>query len=330
MVAGLIAAVFVPIGYYVISPGGWLDVPPTITVEGTADYPVDGQIDLLTVSERKATALLALIGWLDPSSSVYEEEVIRPTDIPADELRAYNQSLFVNSTEKAVGVATEYLGYDSISGTGATVAEVVADTPAASTLVVGDTIVAIDGMAVATDSDAVSTLGQFGPGETVTLTISPEAGGDDRPVVVTLAENPRDPSRAYLGVGLVTRDLAIDPPFDVAIDVDGIGGPSAGLAMTLSVIDRLTPGQLTGGRHVAVTGTIELDGSVGPVGGIEQKAKVVEDSGAVLFLVPSESYDQAQEALGDDVVVKPVDTLADALVALEEFGGDPVTAVSSG
>ena len=117
-------------------------------------------------------------------------------------------------------------------------------------------------------------------------------------------------------------------PFDVAIDSGDVGGPSAGLAFTLAILDRITPGDLTGGARVAVTGTIELDGTVGPVGGVKQKTEAAVSEGAVLFLVPSDEYDEAVEAADGRIEIRRADSLDQALTALEELGGDPVEPVS--
>jgi PDZ domain-containing protein len=101
-----------------------------------------------------------------------------------------------------------------------------------------------------------------------------------------------------------------------------VGGPSAGLAFTLAVLDVLTPGELTGGHRVAVTGTMALDGTVGPVGGGLQKAVAVRNAGYDAFLVPSDELEEVEAVIGDDLRVIAVDTLAEALEALESLGGD--------
>jgi PDZ domain-containing protein len=102
-----------------------------------------------------------------------------------------------------------------------------------------------------------------------------------------------------------------------------VGGPSAGLAMTLGIIDVLTPGSLTGGSRVATTGTIDADGNVGPVGGIRQKTHLVVRQGVPLFLVPAgDEADEAQRyAEGSGTRVVPVSTLEEALKVIQENGG---------
>ena len=143
----------------------------------------------------------------------------------------------------------------------------------------------------------------------------------DRTEVVELGARPDDPERPLLGVNLGTRDQVLDLPYPVEIDTGQGGGPSAGLAFTLAVLDVLTPGEITGGTQVAVTGTIDGLGNVGPIGGIGQKAAAVRDAGADVFLVPAGEADRARARAGD-VRVVGVETLDDALRALGELGGN--------
>jgi PDZ domain-containing protein len=125
-----------------------------------------------------------------------------------------------------------------------------------------------------------------------------------------------------MGVELATKNHRFDMPISVSIDSLGIGGPSAGLAFTLGLIDQLTPGELTGGRKIAVTGTIEIDGTVGPVGGVAQKTAAVLHEKADAFLVPAEEYDAARARGGKHLKVIKVTTLDEALRALGTLGGD--------
>ena len=126
-----------------------------------------------------------------------------------------------------------------------------------------------------------------------------------------------------LGVTLATKNRSFDFPYKVAIDTSGVGGPSAGLAFTLALIDELTPGELTGGRNVAVTGTIDVNGTVGDVGGVTQKTAAVRHSGTRFFLVPPGEFAEASKHAGRHLKVVQVTTLADALAALKANGGDP-------
>jgi PDZ domain-containing protein len=152
-------------------------------------------------------------------------------------------------------------------------------------------------------------------------------------VELALGADPNDPDRAIIGIEVTGRGIDFDFPIDVSIDTGDVGGPSAGLAFTLAIIDDLTPGDLTGGADVAVTGTINSDGTVGPVGGTGQKAAAVRAKGYDAFLVPSDDYEAARQHAGD-VDVIAVDTLDEALAALADLGGNvddlPQPAASQG
>jgi PDZ domain-containing protein len=142
---------------------------------------------------------------------------------------------------------------------------------------------------------------------------------------VQLIQAPDNTGRTILGFTPFDNATA-DLPFEVDIDSGGIGGPSAGLAFTLTVIDELTPGELTGGNEVAVTGEIEIDGRVGAIGGLVSKTSAVKQRGAKIFIVPSaqgpENIAAARAVAGDDLTIVPVDNLEQALAALAEFGGN--------
>lgn len=309
--------------YYAIAPGSAVDTGSLVKTDDAHMHPPQGKVLLTTVSLGKVTLLKALEGWLDPAVDVVKERAITgPEDIDEDELRQINLDLMEASKQQALGVAFEQLGVDAISGAGAEVVAVLEGMPAAGVLSVGDTIIAVDGAPVAVDYEAVRALGRRVPGDRVRLRVVAEAGGARRDVEVVLTEHPDELARAFLGVSLTTKDLRFDFPFDVEVSSERIGGPSAGLAFTLEIIDVLTPGELTGGTTVAATGTIELDGSVGEVGGVAQKTIAVRRAGADLFLVPTAELEVAQRFAGDDLRVEPVENLDQALSALATVGGN--------
>jgi Lon-like protease len=338
----------VPLPYYLFKPGTVRDTEPLIEVAGSDTYPSEGSISYTTVSLRQATLLGLVSGWLDGDVSVVaRDEVFGHRG--ADENRRINLQLMDNSKQVATQVALERLGYEvDVSITGHVVLDVLPGMPAEGVLSVGDTIVAIGDQPIDDPEDLPRLLGDESPGNEMTITVeSPDpgmasgasptvgtggdderggqrTGGDDpeeREVDITLAASPDDPNRAVIGVQVGPRDLDYEFPVDVAIDTGDVGGPSAGLAFTLGLIDDLTPGELTGGVPVAVTGEILADGTVGPVGGTGQKAAAVREAGIELFLVPSADYDAAVRNAGDVEVVR-VDTLDDALAALAERGGN--------
>lgn len=318
--AAVLAAGSIRVPYYAIAPGDVLDVDGLVRVAEGPSYEARGNLEMVTVSLGRVTALGALRGWLDSDIDVVHADVVKPPEVSDQEFTELNRELMASSKEKAQGVAFEALGEDAIIGDGARVAQVVPGSPAEGVLAVGDVLVAVDGSPVSLDADAVGKLGARRPGDVVRLTIAGE-GGARRDVNVTLAARDGDGAKPFLGVQLLTQGLRIQLPRKVEIDSERIGGPSAGLAFTLQVLDELTPGELTGGRRVAATGTIELDGSVGEIGGIVQKTAAVIRAGVDVFLVPTAEFKAARARAGSKVKVIGIDHLDDALRALAALGG---------
>ncbi|MGZ6972913.1 MAG: S16 family serine protease, partial [Acidimicrobiia bacterium] len=151
-----------------------------------------------------------------------------------------------------------------------------------------------------------------------------------RSETITTVEAKRGELKGKPQVGIVplTKDLKLDLPVDVTIDPGPVSGPSAGLAFTLTIIDELTPGSLTGGKKVAVTGTMDLDGNVGEVGGVPQKTAAALAAGAKLFIVPKAEVAQAKARAGSAATIIGVSTIDGALRALREHGGAPVRKIA--
>jgi PDZ domain-containing protein len=321
LVAFVLGASLVPLPYYLFRPGSVRDTEPLIAVEGTTVYPSDGSIGYTTVSLRQATLFGLMQGWMDDDIDIFgRERVLQGRNV--SENRAVNLQMMDDSKQVATQVALERLGYQVDVTVGQTVADVLPDMPADGVFRVGDTITAIDGETFDDAGDLRRLLADDPPGDTVSATVIPRGGGGEKTVELALAADADDPTRGVMGVEVVPQVLTYDFPVDVQIDTGDVGGPSAGLAFTLAIIDDLTPGDLTGGEDVAVTGTISGDGTVGPVGGTGQKAAAVRDAGMSLFLVPSGDYQDAVARAGDDLEVVAVDTLDEALAALAERGGN--------
>jgi PDZ domain-containing protein len=309
--------------YRVVRPGNTRPVTEQVLVEGAPSYPPAESIAYTTVSVGSATLFEALAGWLDDDVDVLPAEVV-DQGRSEDESDRYNAQLMDTSKIKAIVVALERLGHDvEIRTTGTVVRGFAEDLPAAEVLELDDVIVAVDGQPVDEIDEVGELLQPGGAGATHTLTVErPPGSANHVEVEVTTVAAPEDPERAIIGIATEDRIVGADLPFDVTIDSGPVGGPSAGLAFTLAVLDVLTPGELTGGHKVAVTGTIELDGSVGLIGGAAQKGITVRDSGYEVFLVPEAEVDEVREAVGDDVRVIGVSTLDDALEALDSLGGN--------
>ncbi len=320
VVAFLVGAALIPLPYYLFKPGSVRDTEPLISVSGTEVYPSDGSIGYTTVSLRQATLLRLVQGWLDDDIDVFpRDDVLGGRDV--DENHELNLQMMTDSKEVATFVALDRLGYDVTMSVGQAVNDVVPDSPADGVIEPGDVITAIDGETFDDPDDLTRLLGDEVPGDLVTVSLQ-TAPGEEEDVEIALEASPDDPNRAIMGVQLTPIAMDFEFPFDVTIDTGDVGGPSAGLAFTLALIDDLTPGDLTGGADVAVTGTIQPDGTVGPIGGAGQKAAAVREDGLDLFLVPSDDYEDAVAHAGDDLEVVAVDTIDEALDALGDHGGN--------
>ncbi len=316
----LAAGLLIPLPYIVFSPGSATPVEDVVTIDGAQTYESDGDILFLTVTvSGRAVPFQVLWGWIDDDSEVVkEDEYLQGSS--REEVREIGRIAMVESQEVATIVALENLGYEvPVHGDGAVVIAVEEGRPAHGELEEGDVIVAVDGETVELSPDAGELVKAHTPGETVEV----EFVRDGITQTTTLETAESDDGLALIGVALQTENLQIDYPVDVQIDSGRVGGPSAGLAFTLAIIDQLTEGELTGGMKVAVTGTMRSDGTVGLVGGVAQKAAAAEDAGAELFLVPPGEEEDALKHAGG-VTVVAVETIDDALAALEEAGGDPL------
>jgi PDZ domain-containing protein len=242
-------------------------------------------------------------------------------------------------------VAMKRLGLDAQFTEGAIVIEELVcegatkKNSACEVLEIGETIVEVDGVETPTLSTLLELLPALKIGRTVDVTVIPYSppGTVDTPDQETrkvqIMASPDDSSRPIIGfIPADTRVVKL--PFEVNISTPDIGGPSAGLAFTLSLLDELTDGDLMGNGRVAATGTINEDGAVGAIGAMVQKAVAVRDAGATLFLVPAGQSDAevtaARKAAGSSVRIVQVANLDDALRALRRNGGDRLPASITG
>lgn len=322
------------------------DLPGVVEV-----YETNGEFFFVTVSAPNQSVLSWTVGRDEQVVDLLTEEG-RNGRRTSSQNRQISLQQMRTATQEAQFVALQAAGYDVDIQPGAVIVQdvlcaVVADDqftcaeefPADAVLDPADTILAVDETPIASIEDLSAELDGARPGDIVSLTIDrPETGVLD--VDVELASDPFDLDRTIIGFQpFDTRTVEL--PFDVSIDTEAVGGPSAGLAFTLALIDELTEGDLTGGRDIAVTGTIRLDGTVGPIGGLEQKVSAVHQHGVEVFLVPAEQFElqdpdpsipdellcrrECLNAAGDgEVVLIPIATLDEALAVLQILGGDPI------
>jgi PDZ domain-containing protein len=319
----VLLALIAPIPYLALEPGSARDVAGLVHITGAPSYPPEHSVAFTTVSQRETTLAEALRGWIDPDIEVVPTKVVRG-DQSAEENQRYNAQLMDTSKLAAATVALRRLGHQvDIITSGTVVRQLLPGSPAEAALKLDDVIVDVDGQAVDHMDELRDLLQPGGPGAAHTLTVERPAGSTTHvDVPITTSAAPEDPTRAVIGIVPEERIVDFTFPFDVGIESGSVGGPSAGLAFTLAILDVLTPGELTGGHKVAVTGTIAFDGTVGPVGGGVQKAVAVRNAGYEAFLVPSDEYAVVNAKVGGDLRVIAVDTLAEALDALASLGGD--------
>lgn len=313
--------------YYSVSPGSLWDTSSLVLADKSKLHPPKGQILFTTVLAKDLTRLDKWIAERDDDTDIIAQAAFAG-DMTPEENREFNYRLMSDSKQTAIAVALLRLGYEvDVTGTGAGVVEVAEDLPAAEVLGHGDTVVAVDGEPVFLAADLVAQIESRQPGDEVVLDIE-RLDGEKATETVALAEREDEPGTAILGVVIETRDQELELPFEVDVAVGDVGGSSAGLAMTLAVIDALSDGELTGGGRVAVTGTIDINGNVGPIGGIKQKAIAVADAGVEVFVVPLGDAEEARTSVPELEVVA-VSTLDEALAALEALGGDAAEPVGA-
>lgn len=318
--------------YVVYSPGSAIDTGPAISAPGVQTFPPDGSVLFLTVSLRGASTRMsyteAVWGWLHPDSDVFPRRLLLG-DQSGEESRQRSLQAMAGSQQLAAKVALEHLGYEVPQrGAGAAVLSTIESAPVAEVLEPGDVIVEVGGQPIEVQEELRGALDEVRPGDEVELVVERGAALQAAPaepvtdtVTVELIADPEDAERALLGVTVATWQLEYELPVPIDIDTEDVGGPSAGLALTLGILDLLTEGSLTGGNTIAVSGEITPDGSVAEVGGVGQKAVAAREAGADLILVPASEADLAEASAGA-VPVVGVETLQDALEALADLGGN--------
>ena len=307
------AAWLLPSDSYLLLPDRAKPLEEKVQVQGEKEAGPGG-IYYVDVIVRKATLLEELISALRPEGAdLVPEQALVPPGTTFGERRRQNLRQMDRSEEVAAAVALRELGYDvDAKPEGALVVAVSQDAPAAGKLEATEVIVAVDGKPVRTPDDLRRLIATHEPGDTVRLRV--RAGGATRIEEVATIESTDEPGRPIVGI-VVEQFADIKLPVSVEIDLGGVGGPSAGLAFALDVVEEVR-GDVDRGLRVAVTGELELDGGVVPIGGVKQKVIGARRSGADVFLVPA--GDNAVEARrhAGDLRIIPVESFGQALRVL--------------
>ncbi len=317
VVLAVVGIGFIPLTEYVIYPGRSLPVTDFEHVAASRAHPLKGgiwMVDVLIGPLRVASATLA---WLDPNATILPAaEVVGPSGNQSQLVQA-GQAQMLGATETAEVVGLRESGYRIPTSPAPVVVSTEASSPISRVVHPGDAILAVDGTPTDSIGALQAVLAKLAVGQRVSLRISRDGVGIPQPVTTTLI---RLPGRASPALGVVVENgLAYRLPFAISIQTGSIGGPSAGLAFTLGLIDTLGNGDLTGGKKVAATGTISLSGAVGPIGGAAQKAVAVYRAGVRIFLVPDANVKAAESKAPPGLRIMGVGTLSQALADLRRI-----------
>ncbi len=334
LIALLCAGVLITVPYSEMSPGPTVNTlgeaggEPVLQISGHDTYPTSGHLNMTTVrvtgADYKMNIVEAVYGWLAHDSVVVPHDTLYPDGKTEEQSTQENAEEFSQSQESAKVAALKELDIPVSSRT--VVSSVIKDGAAEGTLHAGDVIKQVDGSPVRQPADVARLVTKHKPGEDVVFSIVPAADakaaekagkepeGIERVTVTT--QKAEDGGRAVVGIQAGTDHTF---PFNVDIKLADVGGPSAGLMFALGIVDKLTPGPLTGGKFVAGTGTIDDEGQVGPIGGIEMKLVGARGAGAEYFLTPEQNCAAAASDVPDGLTLVKVKTIDDARKSLNRI-----------
>ncbi|MFF7883056.1 PDZ domain-containing protein [Streptomyces sp. NPDC007896] len=336
LIALLCAGVFIKVPYSEMSPGptvntlGEHDGEPVLQISGRKTYPATGHLNMTTVRVTSADYNMNLVeavyGWLAHDNKVVPHDTLYPDGKTEQQSTQENAEEFSQSQESAKVAALKELGIPVKSWV--IVSTVVKGSPAEGRLHAGDVIKSVDGTAVKAPDDVAKLVTKHKPGEKVVFTVVPAkeqaaaakagktATATTDVTITTAKSSDSGASRAIVGISAGTDHTF---PFSIDIKLADVGGPSAGLMFALGIVDKLTPGDLTGGKFVAGTGTIDDSGTVGPIGGIELKTIGAREKGAQYFLTPKDNCAAAAKDTPDGLTLVKVNTIDDAMNALKDI-----------
>jgi len=307
---------FIPTSFNVVEPGIAVELSEVISVED--GYENEGDFLLTAVSSRRAVVWdYIYISIFTPNDRELESISSQmPEDMEMNEYIDIMSKLMDESKLQAQAVAFRKMGYNvEVTGDGAEVVEVMEKGSAYNNLEKGDLITEIDGQQVEMAADAVNIIRNREIGDSVEIKVL----RNDETLIfnlntVELEGNKGNPS---IGVLISSKGLEYDIPREINFDTDNIIGPSAGSMFTMEIYNQLKNSDISGGKRIAGTGTVNLDGEIGKIGGVKFKLMAAEKAGADLFIVPSENYEEAEKADVDIPIIK-VDTIDDIINYLNQ------------
>ncbi|WP_419877075.1 SepM family pheromone-processing serine protease [Brevibacillus centrosporus] len=315
---------FVPTNYYITRPGSAIDLAPMIEVEG-GKKDETGTFMLTTVRMGEANLAWYVYAQVSPDAELMQKELVVSQGESNEDFVKREQAVMDNSQKLAEAVAFKLAGYDvKVEKQGVWVMGTIDGYPAKKELKIGDVITSVDGVPTPEAKDLLQILSKKKAGDTVSLAYVRD--GQEAKTMLTLVTLPESKS---VGIGVRPDNKQnIVIPKKVNIASQGIGGPSAGLMMTLEIYDQLkTDADMTKGYRIAGTGTIALDGTVGRIGGINHKVVAADKAGADIFFAPQDTpgadsnYEEAlatAKRIGTKMRIVPVKTVNDAVAYLNE------------
>ena len=307
---------FVKTEYYFMSPG-----PPyqwEIEIKDEKIYDFDGNLYQLTVRRDEANYFVYAWANLNSQIDLYPREVILPDGVTPQELSEISIQNMITSENVAIAVALETLGYDVESeGDGVLVVGLLDDSPVKDKLYKNDLITSINNQIVKSSTEFISLLKTYDIGDIVEIGLV--RNEEDITIKTTLIEHVEYENEPMVGFLASTPNQKFVYPFEVDINTGNVGGPSAGMMMALNVYNLLTENDITAGNKIAGTGTIEIDGSVGPVGGVKQKVIAAKRANASLILVPTANYLEASVFSDENTSIVAVDSFEEALDVISDF-----------
>lgn len=309
---------FIPTPFYVMSPGIAENLTPIISVEEGYKDNIQGSFLLTAVGSQKATVWdYIYVKTIQPRG--YELEIIAeqlPEGINMDKYLQMMEDLMEESKLTAEAVALQKIGYDvKIDGEGVEIIEVLENSKAYESLQSGDIITAIDGKKTDIASVAVDIIRNREIGDTVDLEVLRD--NEKMNLTVETIELPENPGKPSIGILITTKNLNYEFPIEVNYDTGNIVGPSAGGMFTLEIYNQLVEEDLTKGKKIAGTGTINLKGEIGQIDGIKQKIIAAEEANAEIFILPEKNLEAAKE-VKTNIKLVPVKTFEDAIEFLTD------------
>ena len=309
-----------PSNEYLFLPDRARLVAPYVKVKGERDDNDGGGIYYVAVEVKKASILEKLFHGLHEGSTLVPESAVRSQGESDTQHRRIELRAMAQSQEIAAAVALKELGYAvDVSSPGTVIAAVAPDGPAAGKLRTNDIVERVDGLRTLSPADLRRLIGRHEPGQTVDLLV--RRGDGLRTVAIKTATDPHDPARPIIGVFTdctIQRTTKIRLPVPVHIDLGQVGGPSAGLAFALDVVEELGH-DVDHGHKVAASGELCVDGTVVPVGGLKQKTIGARRAGCDVFLVPAGENAQEARRYAGSMRVLPVKSFQQALQVLAKL-----------